>query len=506
MRTRVLCMLAIALATMTPLYASAQETQSHPSTPDGWRAVAIADLEAARDTLRTQTPIPYDMENLAYPAWLEWGYERARLLAENARNASGHFYALAYYMNGFNDPHLDANPVGELPPPRWPGFIAASRNGGAVIVMRDETDPSAPPLGAEIVNCENKTLASLAEERLYPYVLNGALALDRRRAVTRLFLERGIPDAPGPSHCVFNIDGRQQEIVLNWRSLPAPADAYWAAYQASSTGPAAEWGVSEPAEGVFWIGVPTFSSGSETAPRLDALVRDIQARALEMRAARAIVIDVRGNGGGNSAWADRIAAAVFGDRIAQRAARASSARSAVDWRGSPENVAYWRQWISESIATEFGENSDEARQGRMIIENLARASERDPPIWRQGPRRVSRSGGLTQRRPRGESPFSARVYMLSNGTCGSSCLNFADTVLFVPGVQLIGSATSGDGPYMEVRNVTLPSGLVQLTIPQKVWRGMPRGPLEAYEPDIAYDGAWDDASVRAWVMGLVEAQ
>ena len=73
-------------------------------------------------------------------------------------------------------------------------------------------------------------------------------------------------------------------------------------------------------------------------------------------------------------------------------------------------------------------------------------------------------------------------------------------------MKLIGSATSGDGPYMEVRNVTLPSGLVELTIPQKVWRGMPRGALEAYDPDIVYDGAWDDASVRAWVMALIEAQ
>jgi hypothetical protein len=48
--------------------------------------------------------------------------------------------------------------------------------------------------------------------------------------------------------------------------------------------------------------------------------------------------------------------------------------------------------------------------------------------------------------------------------------------------------------------------LVELTIPQKVWRGMPRGPLEAYEPDIAYDGSWDDASVRAWVMERIAAQ
>jgi hypothetical protein len=320
-------------------------------------------------------------------------------------------------------------------------------------------------------------------------------------------MNRPIPGAPAPANCRVSENGAERDIALRWRDLPDPADAYWAAYQTASVGARAEWGVSEPAPGVFWIGIPTFSSGGETGAQLDQLVRDINARGAEMRGARAIIIDVRGNGGGKSAWADRIARGIFGDSVAARAANASSRESAVDWRASAENVAYWREWLTETIIPEFGENSDSARFGRAAIDGMEGALDDDPPIWRQGSSNVARSGGLTQQRPRGgRRPFAARVYMLSNGTCGSSCLNFADTVLFVPGVQLIGSATAGDGPYMEVRNVTLPSGLATLTIPQKVWRGMGRGPLEAYEPDIAYDGAWDDASVRAWVMGLVAAQ
>ncbi len=486
--------------------AAAQDAPAQPETPEAWRVLALADLDAARDVLRSQTPIPYDTENSAYPAWLEEGYVRARALAENAEDAAGHFYAIAFYLNGFNDPHLDANPAAQLPAPMWPGFVAASRDGGAVIVMRDEGDADAPPVGAQVVNCEGRALADLAEERLYPYVLNGRLALDRRRAVTRLFLERGIPGAPGPARCTFSVGGVERDATLRWRALPEDADAYWTAYLAASSGPSAEWGVSEPAPGVFWIGVPTFSSGSDTAPQLAELAEQIEARGAEMRDGRAIVIDIRGNGGGNSAWADRIAAGIFGARVASRAQRVSSQESAVDWRASPENIAYWRAWLDETIIPEFGANSDAAGFGRSAIRGMESAVDRDPPIWRQGSRRVARSGGLTQRRPRGETPFPARVYVLSNGSCGSSCLNFTDTVLFVPGVQLIGSATSGDGPYMEVREVTLPSGLVRLTVPQKVWRGMGRGPLEAYEPDIAYDGAWDDASVRAWVMSLIEAQ
>jgi hypothetical protein len=497
------CALAISFAAGI---ASAQEAPQSPATPEGWRALALSDLEAARDVLRTQTPIPYDTINPAYPAWLDEGFNRARGMAERARDYAGHFYAISFYLHGFNDPHISADPAAPLPPASWPGFIASSRDGGAKVVMRDESDPDAPQVGAQILSCEGRTLEALASERLYPFVINGRVALDRRRAIARLFLERGIPGAPAPSNCRFSIDGREVELALRWRPLPEPVDSYWTTFQSAAVGAGAEWGVTEAAPGVFWVGVPTFNSGEETAPRLEQLVHDIEARADAMRAGRAIVIDVRGNGGGNSTWADRIAAAIFSERVANRAHRAASNRSAIDWRASPENIAYWRDWINTIAIPEFGENSEAVDFGRNAIAGMERALGRNPPLWRQGSASVSPGGGLTTRRPRGASPFPARVYLLSNGTCGSSCLNFADTVLFVPGVQLIGSATSGDGPYMEVRNVSLPSGLVQLTIPQKVWRGMPRGPLEAYEPDIAYDGAWDDASVRAWVMERIAAQ
>ena len=498
---------ALSVACFTASPAVAQDAPARPTTPEGWRDLTLSDLAAARDVLNTQTPIPFDDDNPSYPAWLQQGYEQAAARAAAVNDQSGYYYTLAFYLSGFGDPHISVNSNVDLPAATWPGFVAASRNGGAVVVMRDESDADAPAIGAQILSCEGRSLEDLAAERLYPFVLNERLALDRRRAATRLFMNRPIPGAPAPANCRFSENGIERDIALRWRALPDPADGYWAAYQTASMGARAEWGVTESAPGVFWIGIPTFSSGSDTAPQLDQLVRDIEARAADMRAARAIVIDVRGNGGGNSAWADRIAEAVFGERVARRAARASSGRSATDWRASPENIAYWRAWLTDVAIPEFGETSEAVEFGRSAIEGMERSLTRDPPIWRQGWPIVSRNGGLTERRPRGgRRPFAAQVYLLSNGTCGSSCLNFADTVLFVPGVRLIGSATSGDGPYMEVRNVTLPSGLATLTIPQKVWRGMGRGPLEAYQPDVAYDGAWDDASVRAWVMELIATQ
>lgn len=485
--------------------AMAQEPKpTPPTTPEGWRAAAVADVDALHAQLRDNSPIPFDTENARYPRWLEDGHKAARAQAETVQDAAGHFYMLAAYANGFGDPHIAVSPLAALPPASQPGFVAVGGPSSARVVWRDEADPAAPPVGAEILSCDGKAPYALAEERLFGPLLNGGLARDRVRGVTRLFLDRGVPFAPRPTRCRFKTDAGEQDVTLAWRPAPEGATPYWQAYLAAFSGASATWGVTEPAPGVFWIGVPTFSSGPDTAPKLQSLVSDISRRGDAMRRARAIVIDTRGNGGGNSAWADRVAEAIFTGRVLNRN-RPSESQSAIDWRASVGNVAHWENWRAQAVR-EFGPLSLQQFQAGNTADNLRQRLNRTPPIWRDGPQSVAPSGGLTLKRPKGgAAPFPAQVFFLSNGSCGSSCLDFADRVLFVPGVKLVGAPTSGDGPYMEIRYETLPSGLVRMSIPQKVYRGSPRGALEAYLPDVPYEGPWDDASVRAFVMGLIGA-
>jgi hypothetical protein len=320
--------------------------------------------------------------------------------------------------------------------------------------------------------------------------------------MTRLFLDRANPFAPAPAVCRVEQNGAARDVTLSWRAAPPEKDPWWAKYQAAGTGPKAEWGVSEPAPGIAWIGVPTFSSDDENFPKLDALIKAVEAKGDAIRNGRAIVIDTRGNGGGNSSWADKLAAAIFtGDVLSRHAA--PDREQAVDWRGSEANAAYWNDW-SNQMAKEFGAFSLNRFGALAIGWQLGRTARQDPPIIRVGSCKPGRAGGITRARPKGESPFKARVYFLSNGSCGSSCLNFADTVLMVPGVKLIGSATSADGAYMEIREVDLPSGGAAIAFPQKVERGAARAPMEAYEADTPYNGSWSDEAVRQWVLLTVE--
>ncbi len=495
------------VCTLPPMEAVALPPATTPATATNaggspnWSARTLIDLAAARQKLWDNTPIPYDAENPQYAKWGIDGFAEAEKRAGRVTDRAGYFYTLAAYINGFADPHIQISLKGDQLKPRWPGFIVSRAGDVAEVVHRDPADANAPPEGAKIVACDGKPVAALLDERIFPFRLDKRLADDRRIAMSRLFIDRGNPFAPPSVTCRVENNGTARDMTLGWRNAPPKEDPWWEKVQAAGVGPKAAWGVSEPVPGVTWIGVPTFSSDDENFPKLDALIKAVEAKGAAMRDGRAIVIDTRGNGGGNSSWADKLAAAIFTDEVLAHH-KAPEREQAVDWRGSEANAAYWHDWAGQ-MAKEFGPLSLNRFMAHAIAWQTRRMASHNPPMWRLGSCKPGRSGGFSKMRPKGKGPFAAHVYFLSNGSCGSSCLNFADTVLMVPGVTVLGSATSADGAYMEVRSETLPSGEAELTFPQKVERGAGRAPGEAYEADIPYEGLWSDEAVRTWALAKV---
>lgn len=493
---------SLAVTLNASAWAQEQQQPALPQTPQAWRAAAESDLEAMRMYLREDTPVAVDAENPRMQRWFEQGYREARQRARRVVDQPSYFYALAAYANGFQDPHLSLSAVAPLPVARWPGFIATAQGDDTIVASTLAGDTSIPE-GARIVSCDGRALDRLRTRTVFPFVLNPQLAKDRRAAHTRLFLDRGNTFAPPPRRCVFEHNGERSRHTLNWRAID---DDYWTRYNIATIGPGAEIGVTTPAEGITWIGVPTF--GNDAGEQLRALVTAVGANAEAIRNGRAVIIDVRGNGGGNSEWGVELARALWGPETLA-AIPDDMPGGATDWRVSQRNFDYINGFAPELIA-QFGADSDIAGWVRDVQQGFQGALDRGEPLWRQrdpeAVGEVPQGGGYTLRRPQGASPIPARVYVLSNGSCGSACLDFADIVLHIPGTQLIGMDTSGDGLLMEVRDEVLPSGLARLVLPLKVYRGRSRGALEAYRADIAYNGVWTDEAVRAWALELVSAR
>lgn len=506
MSLRTLVAAAFAFAFVcTPLAARAQEGPQLPQTPEAWRAAAETDLEALHTLIREDTPAALDAENPAMQRWYARGYREAHNRLRRVNDQASYYYLLLGYSTGFRDPHLSLGAQMRLAPASWPGFVTTADGEDVVVFSRDETDANTPAVGARLISCDGRNPAAFRARNIYPFSLNPGLAGDRRRSATRIFMDRHNPFGPAPRRCVFDEDGMRRTIALSWRDVPED-NSYWDQYNLASLGPGASFDITTPAEGVTWIGVPTLDNGA--GEQLQALIDRIAAGAPAMRAGRAIVIDVRGNGGGNSEWGVRIARALWGDDIIN-AVQGDDRPGAVDWRASPGNRDYIAEFTPE-LARQFGAGSEIVQWAHRAHDGIDGAISRGEAFWRDREPgetgEIAVSGGYTQQRPNGPSPIPARVYVLSNGVCASACLDFADIILHIPGVQLVGGDTSGDGLMMEIRTTNLPSGLVQVGLPMKVYRGRGRGPLESYRADIGYDGVWSDEAVRAWVMELVEAQ
>jgi hypothetical protein len=469
---------------------------SSGDTAIDWRLTTLTDLDEIHRQISENTPIPF--VDTPMRDWLTRGLEEAKRRAQTVTTQAGHTYTLMAYVNGFREPHINMSAITSLPPAKSPGFVVTWDAKGARVVWTAPENPNHLKVGDLITACDGQSIFALSSERVFSYTYDARLPSDHRRALTRFFLDRSVPFAPAPRECLVNGNSH----IIEWRAISdGKADEqYWTAYSSAALGGSAQLGVSEIGDGILWIGAPSFGGDDAYVASLSNMFDDAQKLLRAKPSPRAVVVDIRGNGGGNSAWGGKLAKLVLGNGGKPRKQPAW----AMDWRASPENLA-------NSIATAERLSKTDGLFWMslgwkfQVVPGLKGAIERGEPIWRQGPKKPQGSSGLTTRRPNKDgqrTPYP--VFVLTNGTCMSACLTFLDEILHVPGVKLIGSNSGMDGILMEIRSVPLPSGTFTINFGMKAAVGRPRGAGEHYAPDIAYDGIWKDEAVRAWTLEIAQ--
>lgn len=237
--------------------------------------------------------------------------------------------------------------------------------------------------------------------------------------------------------------------------------------------------------GGVWIAIETLNDN------VPAVTAEVQRRIEEIKAAKRIVIDVRGNRGGNSELGDQLAAVLVGRRNMQASQRPILGGCGVSWRASPGNRATLEEYrvrfaqSSPALSAEVGQAASEMQAaldaGRNFTSEIPSAclAPRDntPPPPVVDPK---------------------RVVILTDEACFSSCLIFVDRMLRL-GAGQAGQPTREGNWYMEVRGAPLPSGLGSFRTMQKVALEFPRKmgpyiPTRPYEGDIA-----DTATLERWL-------
>ncbi|MEY4554957.1 MAG: hypothetical protein RL093_76 [Pseudomonadota bacterium] len=461
-----------------------------------WSAVLRQDATALHDIIIDSHPGVHDSRNPEFRARADAGLALALRRAETTTDAGGWWWAMRAFVAGFDDGHVQLGLTDQTRgfPTRWPGFLTVYRGADQVVAARDEAAAAAPPMGARLVDCDGVPAAQLAEERIGAF--RGRWFLESQHALLGdwLFMNPSNPWIGEMAACRFESEGETKTWALNWRVIE-PADLSARRTRLAQRG-GATFGLTTLEDGGVWMSMPSFNGNpaSDAHKALTPMMAEWTAKQADLRAAPFVVLDLRGNGGGSSHWSEEIAVTLWGRDWVN--AHEPQAVEAIEWRASDANLAAIQTYVDDWTAA--GESAGRIGWAQEIVDGMKAAQAVGQPYWRDLESASSRSG--TRRAP--AQLVRGPVYVLTDPVCASACLDAVDLWKALGAIQ-IGRETSADTVYMDVRPAALPSGLANLVIPMKVWRGRPRGNNEPHRPAHQFDGdITDSAALQAWVRTL----
>lgn len=464
---------------------------------DAWEATLESDLRNFHAALASSHPGPVDELNPAFTSLLDQGLATALARVPYTHDFAGYWWAMREFQASFNDGHVQFYATEEAPVlvTRWPGFLTRTTVEGEHKVAVREDDPELPPEGARLVECGGTPPEALARERVGHFRGRWELGAQRTRHGARILLDEGNPWTTLPTSCTFT-DGTHTWVhALEWRSIEG--DALRRLLDAAGGGHRTGFGLRD-ARGLAWIEMGGFN-GNPSSTDYAALTDLLGALQDDSRlgSAHRVVLDVRGNGGGSSHWSRLVAGHLWGS---EAMAALDGSASTVEWRVSAANVEAMQETLKTMQDAE-GMDPGMLRWVTQVSDGMQQALERGEALWRQ-PEWDGDDPGSGQAPTPGRLAEGARVYVLTDSSCASACLDALDLWRALGAVH-VGQETSADTLYMDLREQTLPSGLAEIRIPMKVYRGRSRGNNEPHVPDHAWEGdIGDDPAIVTWLSEL----
>lgn len=465
--------------------------------PEHWQALARADLDAIHQLILDAHPGSRDELNPEFMEWTETGYREALALLPRVFHYDSMLAAVRYYTTGFRDNHLvySDNIRADDALIHQAGWTVEYTDNRYIVTgtATAEAWPVAlPPGGSILLQCDGRAVDSILRDDVAPFV-------DRRelpRTPTRLAYRLSVLSLRGSElkRCQFSAaDGATFDLDVVYQGITI--DQYWDWFAAKSEKPMPDRSNDfQLQDGILWIRASNFSLNPEQVIALETMLDALP----KLAGVRAIVFDARLNGGGDSSVGARIFEAATGGLSYDTTGLEQLPQTYAQWRVSDVAIGEAEERVAQRRA-QYGADSEQLRDAEDHLKALQDARQKGE-IWVkqvEGPRldraEIGRRGGHLKR-------FDGPIALLTRNNCASSCLDFADLVLSVPGAIHLGQETSSDTLYIDVAHGNLPSGN-GFVIPLKVWRNRLRGNNETLKPDVPLDfDAMDEATVRARVI------
>ena len=464
-----------------------------------WSRLAFADLEEIKRLVSENHPGPLDKHNEWFNQWLEQGYEEAQDLAGKADTYQGYFFSLKFFVNGFKDGHLGYWSDLTVDRVKWPGFVIAKRGEHYIVhhISNNQVFKNLPPKGWLLSSCDGKSAAQLMKQNIFPYDGNKDLESHWIGKAPKLFVDVGNPFISKIRKCTFTNfhKTKKKYLDISWKHTNFRDISTYV--ENAGFGPIPKEFVQRQfGKGNYWISIPSFSPNESDSLQLERIIHGLE----NLRSANLIVFDVRGNGGGNSQWAHNIVRSLYGEEYQSYRESLLPDQSYVDWRASPGNLSYLQAIVGNFRKT-FGVESEVYQVFQAVAEKMA--NNKASTLLRQP--ELDDNVTTSEETVKIQSLVKAKVFFLTDGHCGSACLDFADALLKMEGVVHIGLPTSADTLYMDIRQEKLPSSIGNIAFAMKVYRRRLRESNQAYTPKKLWEAdIWNTIQLENWIMNLTQ--
>lgn len=458
-----------------------------PANP--WRQLAERDVEAAHRIIAEDHPAAtIEAGDTEFRARLASALADARARAAQVTSYEGLTATMAAFANALGDKHIRSRALLTPSSLDWAGLLVVRRGDGWVVAEEERQEGEAALAGARLVACDGVPVDRLAEQRLGGFRAIWTVPAQRIATAPLLLVDDGNPFLTRPARCTFAAGGEEREVALRWRAARRTELAPRINALVRSGAPG--FGVRRSGAG-WWIALQSLSD--QAIPVVEA-VRD---QAAEMRSAPFVVLDLRGNGGGNSVYGDQIAQALLGE-AATRGGGGEAQDCYPVWRTSARNLAALAE-IARGAEARMGADAALFWQRQHERAEAARAAGQPlsgPATCAPAPARASPPPAAPA-----ASLFPGRLIVLTDHLCFSSCLLVADRFRSL-GALHVGEATDAATRYFEVREERLPSGVIAFSTLQAMSRSSPYQ-IGPYTPHHIFEGDISDtAALEAWVPSL----
>ncbi len=429
-----------------------------------WPAKTRQDLHVIETEIDRNHPGPVLAGEVgrAFRDRLSQAGREARARARSVRSPEGLVFVLSQFVSSIGDPALRLDPRNTKTVPRWPGFAVRKQPSGWRVeaVGSLVSGESSPVLGSELVSCDGQKPDAWFEQSILPYWGVKGSEADLWWLSPRVLLDMRNPFLKLPRRCVFRSGGGELEIQLGWREAPAAEIADRLVIPGSWPVGSWSWRRFGPGSKGLWVKVPSFRGNNQSAGVSETLTE----LGRNLPRSERLVIDLRGNTGGEYFLSRKLAGELLGEgEIAKAERELGLGPDSELWRASFATVGELRKLEERMSKSGVGIVAGAYRKMADILETAGEQGVALTPIAPAMPRF-----------PAGPAPRFPRlkhVFILADGACRGICLTFVDVVSRHPKAVLAGQPTGPGSPFGEPRQVELPSGFAMLEVPMRFRAG-----------------------------------